>query len=379
MDFSHIVQFPTADSHESHHLLEIDPKWHTVLYNQADKLKQLQKLNTKEIVYVIGREIGSHPISKEDDIDIAEGTWDGLYSEDIIKIAQDIPIIIITSSANCKEEWDKVCNKLGVANPIKDYIFIPWCLHFIKKFFTNGFNITKDCSKLFVYLNRKLNRNKVMMRHFIEKEDLMQYCHYSWLDEDSTLQFLQDSFTPKWDLMKKVELDDDAGGEMSTLPQPWYDDAYIDLASESYTHGDTLDFSEKTFKPMLRGKAGLQFNVYGHYHKLEKMGFKLYHDMFDYDIIEVPNKTQRLKGITDNLKRLAQLSQAEMNLLVDKITNDLIHNRQLVYEFAFPKINIPINYLLDHNVIPVDMYSNWKWRKHYFGQNKAIDKDLIKL
>ena len=379
MDFSHIVQFPTADSHESHHLLEIDPKWHSVLYNQADKLRQLQKLNTKEIVYVIGREIGSHPISKDDDIDIAEGTWDGLYSEDIIKIAQDIPIIIITSSANCKEEWDKVCNKLGVANPIKDYIFIPWCLHFIKKFFTNGFNITKDCSKLFVYLNRKLNRNKVMMRHFIEKEDLMQYCHYSWLDEDSTLQFLQDSFTPKWDLMKKVELDDDAGGEMSTLPQPWYDDAYIDLASESYTHGDTLDFSEKTFKPMLRGKAGLQFNVYGHYHKLEKMGFKLYHDMFDYDIIEVPNKTQRLKGITDNLKRLAQLSQAEMNLLVDKITNDLIHNRQLVYEFAFPKINIPINYLLDHNVIPVDMYSNWKWRKHYFGQNKAIDKDLIKL
>ena len=302
-----------------------------------------------------------------------------MYSEDIIKIAQDIPIIIITSSANCKEEWDKVCNKLGVANPIKDYIFIPWCLHFIKKFFTNGFNITKDCSKLFVYLNRKLNRNKVMMRHFIEKEDLMQYCHYSWLDEDSTLQFLQDSFTPKWDLMKKVELDDDAGGEMSTLPQPWYDDAYIDLASDSLTHGNCLDFSEKTFKPMLRGKPGLQFNVYGHYHKLEQMGFKLYHDMFDYDIIEVPNKTQRLKGITDTLKRLAQLSQAEMNLLVDKITNDLIHNRQLVYEFAFPKINIPINYLLDHNVIPVDMYSNWKWRKHYFGQNKAIDKDLIKL
>ena len=117
MDFSHIVQFPTADSHESHHLLEIDPKWHSVLYNQADKLRQLQKLNTKEIVYVIGREIGSHPISKDDDIDIAEGTWDGLYSEDIIKIAQDIPIIIITSSANCKEEWDKVCSKLGVANP----------------------------------------------------------------------------------------------------------------------------------------------------------------------------------------------------------------------------------------------------------------------
>ena len=145
-----------------------------MLYNQADKLRQLQKLNTKEIVYVIGREIGSHPISKDDDIDIAEGTWDGLYSEDIIKIAQDIPIIIITSSANCKEEWDKVCSKLGVANPIKDYIFIPWCLHFIKKFFTNGFNITKDCSKLFVYLNRKLNRNKVMMRHFIEKEDLIQ-------------------------------------------------------------------------------------------------------------------------------------------------------------------------------------------------------------
>ena len=109
------------------------------------------------------------------------------------------------------------------------------------------------------------------------------------------------------------------------------------------------------------------------------MGFKLYHDMFDYDIIEVPNKTQRLKGITDNLKRLAQLSQAEMNQLVDKITNDLIHNRQLVYEYAFPKINTPINYLLDHNVIPVDMYSNWKWRDHYFGQEKSIDKDLIKM
>ena len=179
--------------------------------------------------------------------------------------------------------------------------------------------------------------------------------------------------------MKKVELDYDAGGEMSTLPQPWYDDAYIDLASESLTHGDTLDFSEKTFKPMLRGKAGLQFNVYGHYHKLEQMGFKLYHDMFDYDIIEVPNKTQRLKGITDNLTRLAQLSQSEMNSLVDKITNDLIYNKQLVYEYAFPKINTPINYLLDHNLIPVDMYSNWKWREHYFGQEKSIDTTLIKL
>ena len=382
MDFSHIVQFPTADSHESHHLLKIDPKWHPVLYNQAEKLQRLEKANTKETVYVIGREMGSHPISKDDNVDkmeIAEGTWDGLYSEDIIRIAQNIPITLITSSANCKEEWDKVCAKLGVANPIKDYIFIPWCLHFIKKFFTDGFNITKDCSKLFVYLNRRLNRNKVMLRHAIEKADLMKYCHYSWLDADSTLQFFKNTFNPSWDLMQKVELDDDAGGEMSTLPQPWYDDAYIDLASESLTHGNCLDFSEKTFKPMLRGKPGLQFNVYGHYHKLEQMGFKLYHDMFDYDIIEVPNTTQRLKGITDNLTRLAQLSQTEMNLLVDKINNNLIHNRQLIYDYAFPNINQPVNLLLDHNIIPVDMYSNWKWREHYFGQEKSIDTSLIKL
>ena len=81
MDFSHIVQFPTADSHESHHLLKIDPKWHPVLYNQAEKLQRLEKANTKETVYVIGREMGSHPISKDDNVDkmeIAEGTWDGL-------------------------------------------------------------------------------------------------------------------------------------------------------------------------------------------------------------------------------------------------------------------------------------------------------------
>lgn len=372
MDFSHIVQFPAANEHESYDLVKdkIKPEWKSVLINQADKLKKLAQSKTNKPVYVVGGEMGSYPLHQ---------TWDGLYFEDMIEIAEQIDIILITSSANCKHEWDQKCRTLGMKNTIKDYIFIPWCLHFIKKFYTHGFKITKDCTKLFVYLNRRLSSNKIMLRHFLERHNLMQHAHYSWLDEDNFLPFMQDTFKPKWDLMKKVELDNDAGGEMSTLPQPWYDDAYVDVVSETYNDGETVDLSEKTFKPMLRGKPSLQYNAYGHYHTLEKLGFELLHEMFDYDKVEHPDRTKRLEGIADNIKRLSQLSSYDMNKLIDVVTPKLIHNRDLVLNFGYPQVPKEVQYLLDYNLMPVDMYSNWKWREYYFGQKKTIDTTLIKL
>ena len=67
-------------------------------------------------MYVVGGEMGSYPLHQK---------WDDLSFEDMILIAKQIDIILITSSANCKEQWDEKCKTLGITNTIKDYIFIP--------------------------------------------------------------------------------------------------------------------------------------------------------------------------------------------------------------------------------------------------------------
>ena len=127
MDFSHIVQFPPANEHESYDLVKdkIRPEWESVLLNQSDKLIKLANSKTTKPVYVVGGEMGSYPLHQK---------WDDLSFEDMILIAKQIDIILITSSANCKDQWDEKCKTLGITNTIKDYIFIPWCVHFIKKY-----------------------------------------------------------------------------------------------------------------------------------------------------------------------------------------------------------------------------------------------------
>ena len=101
--------------------------------------------------------------------------------------------------------------------------------------------------------------------------------------------------------------------------------------------------------------------------------------MFDYDKVEHPDRTKRLEGLADNLNRLSQLSSYDMNKLIDAVTPKLIHNRDMVLNFGYPQVPKEVQYLLDYNLMPVDMYSNWKYRDYYFGQKKTIDRDLIKL
>ena len=137
-------------------------------------------------------------------------------------------------------------------------------------------------------------------------------------------------------------LPDDDNNDNRYFNSQWYNDTYFSISAETVVTGDQLFITEKTFKPiafyhpfMVAGQPGVLYH-------LKQLGFETYDNMFDESYDSMPDYSDRITKIIDNLNSFNPVAY-------DKITQEKIEynrnrffNRQLVTEKFEQEIIQPI-------------------------------------
>ena len=373
MDFSHIVSFPEPeyDSIFSKRIKSAVPsEYHTVAFDQVNKLRNLHQQKTKKMVYVYIDTIAVPvPEGQENDISLW-GCNINISLQEFNTIAGDIPVTILSQVTNAKECYVKQCFKTNITPNVKNWITttkrdITWQWQTVTPYHKS--TIDYNCDHLFTITNGKPKLPRLLLMKELWDNHLLDKAQWTWcrsfthkfaihdiLHLDTTFPYLESK------TLGDIQLDENHvalnHGPIPMIPD--YHKCYIDVMVEFMGGPDQIFITEKTHRPYFNCKPCIQLAHYGHYDALQSLGVKLYDEMFDYDIIEQPSIKKRISGIVKNLQRLSLLSKKEMNDLIKKIEPKIRHNYELFRNLSpEPLPTKELNWLWDNWLIPNDMWT----------------------
>jgi len=113
-----------------------------------------------------------------------------------------------------------------------------------------------------------------------------------------------------------------------------YAKSYFTIVIETYFFEQYYYVSEKTFKPIAHMHPFIIFGRPGVLQYLKKFGFKTFHPFIDesYDLEE--NNDKRFEMVYDEIVKLNELSNEELDNIMDKITDILQHNQQILLQMG---------------------------------------------
>lgn len=114
-----------------------------------------------------------------------------------------------------------------------------------------------------------------------------------------------------------------------------YLNVYFDVCAETYSGGFKNDmitggpvFTEKIYRPLALGTPFLPISEPGTIKALQRQGFKIYDNMFDYSFDEEQDGHKRIKMIYDNIKRLTDMSREELHKLTYSHKKEMVYNHE---------------------------------------------------
>jgi len=360
-------------------LHSLDPSYQTVIYNQREKLMDLYKSKTQDMVYLVVY-YGSLPIPPG----VNALRWETGYSDiswsQLHDIANTIPISIVSPVWNAKEQYIDLCAAHKTDPAIKNFYPYHNNLHYIQDFMYKDidYNVDYDCDKLFICMNANSKFVRTMLMGKLSQANLLSHAHWSWLDTNSKGKDMPRIHN--FDPTKVVVLSDDTlrnntrvDGVKRLQPNGHYvgsvyNDAYIDVSVETYGQLEAINFTEKTWRPYWFGKPCMQLAPAGHYKLLWDWGFEPYDELFDYANMDHPNIGTRIKAITDNLIRLADKTKTEMDALVKTIETKIIHNHNTVKNLSLDHMPTDeLKHLYERHIIPNDLFFGWPEHQKHIG------------
>ena len=229
-------------------------------------------------------------------------------------------------------------NNPGLDDTTKKYEF--------SKYLTNyNFSLRPQNNYHYICLNNHPHLHKVKMMDTLAKYNLIGYGAVSWLQNGTHMKtseelqietFSSFGYQYKYWVPKIIRLDVDAvDGETfyyrGKVPLE-YDYSFMHLITESYdVH---LIISEKTPTALLLMKPFLAVAAPGYHKNLEKLGFKLYDEIFDYSFDDAYTVEERCEGIAENIKKISKLSVDELRIQYNALITKLQYNKQLALAFA---------------------------------------------
>ena len=197
----------------------------------------------------------------------------------------------------------------------------------------------------YICLNNHPHLHKVKMIDTLAKHNLIGYGAVSWLQNGTHMKtseelqietFSSFGYQYKYWVPKIIRLDVDAvDGETfyyrGKVPVE-YEYTFMHLITETYC--DPVFISEKTPTALLLMKPFLAIAAAGYHKNLEKLGFKLYDEIFDYSFDDADVVEDRCEGIAENIKKISKLSVDELRISYNLLVNKLQYNKQLALTFS---------------------------------------------
>lgn len=138
------------------------------------------------------------------------------------------------------------------------------------------------------------------------------------------------------DYISPVELDMDleANNPAVDVQPEHYAQTFLSLVPETCWESDRLFFSEKIWKTLRIGHPFILLGNPGSLAKLKEMGFKTFDQWWDESYDTEPQLPRRVQKIIKILKKLNQLSPAELGHLRQGMRSTVEHNQQLINELG---------------------------------------------
>ena len=226
----------------------------------------------------------------------------------------------------------------------------------------------------YISLNNHPIDARCIMMDTLAKHELINYGAISWLQtaigrqpkepNEKLLQHLHFKF--KYWIPKIIKLDivradhHESKFYRGKVPHE-YNYSFMHLITESYL--EWLFISEKTPIALLLMKPFLVVGAKGFHQNLERLGFKLYDEIFDYSFDLEDTVEARCEGVARNIKKISELSIEELNNLYNSLLNKLKHNRKLALGFA--------------TTIPDEVRELWDMKEEFI--NKNFDGEFANL
>lgn len=105
-----------------------------------------------------------------------------------------------------------------------------------------------------------------------------------------------------------------------------YHRSCIDLIGESFVDGRSIQITEKTVKPLVYKKPFIAIAGKGYHKFLQKHGFELYDELFDYDFDDIEEAPKRIIAIEKNIKKILKIKPTTLKSKIGLIKDKLHHN-----------------------------------------------------
>ena len=107
-----------------------------------------------------------------------------------------------------------------------------------------------------------------------------------------------------------------------------YMNSYINLVSECALAEQCIYFSEKTWKPLAQLQPAIFMNTPGSLAKLRELGYKTFSPFIDESYDEIEHPVERLKAISNEVKRICKKPIEEVHEWYYSILDDLLYNQK---------------------------------------------------
>jgi hypothetical protein len=185
--------------------------------------------------------------------------------------------------------------------------------------------------KLFISLNNKGHQHRCILQDLLCKHELLDLGVYSWRNVE-TENYNFKYWEPKVRLLDQRK---QSNFQQHILPREM-NTCLINVVPESTT--DKVFITEKTFHPILVGKPFLTYGAPGTYKAIQKLGFKLHDNVFDYSFDNIQDDTERAEAI---VQELAKIKDEDYQLVELQLCDVAKFNKEHAIKLIKNQDNIP--------------------------------------
>ena len=207
-------------------------------------------------------------------------------------------------------------------------VFLQWDISYISSLYDTPY-VYHDLQHTFICKNSKSHNHRCDLMDALAKFDLLQDNVWSW-----RLPTYEDRPEP-WDFKYWTEVKQELPEEgpmanrdenMSGTEPAGYKNTLIDLVSES--NDRAVFITEKTAKPLSTSKPFVIWGAPGTNLYLEKMGFQLYDELFDYSFDNIQDNADRASELARQLAELAKRfdTPQKRQAIMDQLWHKRMHN-----------------------------------------------------
>lgn len=137
--------------------------------------------------------------------------------------------------------------------------------------------------------------------------------------------------TEPLEMLTPIEIDMDLvkNNPANVIKREHYQRTFISLIAETHYEDGILFRSEKIWKTIAAGHPFMVISCKGFLKSLKQLGYRTFDKWIDESYDEEDNWIKRIEMITDELKRLSELSIDQLSQIRDEMDKDISYNQRL--------------------------------------------------